>query len=98
LTGPITQKELTKRLRELERSGLVHRQVYAEMPPRVEYRLTDLGGTLMPALEAFSAWTVSYESYPSQELSCPSVRFNARVGTGTEDACLWINGDGRVRT
>ena len=34
----------------------------------------------------------------SSELSCPSVRFNARVGTGTEDACLWINGDGRVRT
>jgi len=55
VTGPITQKELTKRLRELERSGLVHRQVYAEVPPRVEYRLTDLGGTLMPALEAFSA-------------------------------------------
>src|SRR5437762_2451206 len=35
---PITQKELTKRLRQLERSGLVHRQVYAEVPPRVEYR------------------------------------------------------------
>ena len=52
LISPITQKELTKRLRELERSGLVHRQVYAEVPPRVEYRLTELGGTLMPALEA----------------------------------------------
>src|SRR5438445_5175416 len=57
---PITQKELTKRLRELERSGLVHRQVYAEVPPRVEYRLTELGGTLMPALEAFSAWAEQY--------------------------------------
>src|SRR6476659_10743916 len=57
---PITQKELTKRLRELERSGLVHRQVYAEVPPRVEYRLTELGGTLMPALEAFSAWADKY--------------------------------------
>ena len=60
MTGPITQKELTKRLRELERSGLVHRQVYAEVPPRVEYRLTELGGTLMPALEAFSAWAEKY--------------------------------------
>ena len=60
MTGPITQKELTKRLRELERSGLVHRQVYAEVPPRVEYRLTELGGTLMPALEAFSAWAQQY--------------------------------------
>ena len=57
---PITQKELTKRLRELERSGLVHRQVYAEVPPRVEYRLTELGGTLMPALEALSAWAEQY--------------------------------------
>ena len=57
---PITQKELTKRLRQLERSGLVHRQVYAEVPPRVEYRLTELGGTLMPALEAFSAWAEKY--------------------------------------
>src|SRR5437588_9017926 len=60
LINPITQKELTKRLRELERSGLVHRQVYAEVPPRVEYRLTELGGTLMPALEAFSAWAEKY--------------------------------------
>ena len=60
MTGPITQKELTKRLRELERSGLVHRQVYAEVPPRVEYRLTELGGTLMPALEAFAAWAEQY--------------------------------------
>src|SRR5258705_4392695 len=57
---PITQKELTKRLRQLERSGLVHRRVYAEVPPRVEYRLTELGGTLMPALEAFSAWAERY--------------------------------------
>src|SRR4029077_12988127 len=57
---PITQKELTKRLRQLERSGLVHRQVYAEVPPRVEYRLTELGGTLMPALVAFSAWAEQY--------------------------------------
>src|SRR3989440_6015331 len=60
LISPITQKELTKRLRELERSGLVHRQVYAEVPPRVEYRLTELGETLMPALEAFAAWAEQY--------------------------------------
>ena len=37
-------------------------------------------------------------SYPSWDLSCPGVRFDARVGTRTEDACLGINGDGRVRT
>src|SRR3954452_13344461 len=60
MTGPITQKELTKRLRELERSGLVHRRVYAEVPPRVEYRLTELGATLMPTLGAFAAWAKRY--------------------------------------
>jgi DNA-binding HxlR family transcriptional regulator len=54
--APITQKELTKRLRDLERSGLVHRRVYAEVPPRVEYRLTKLGLTLMPALTGLHEW------------------------------------------
>ncbi len=56
LAGPITQKELTKRLRELERSGLVARAVFAEVPPRVEYRLTDLGTTLIPALAGLHEW------------------------------------------
>jgi len=53
---PITQKELTKRLRELERAGMVHRRVYAEVPPRVEYRLTELGSSLMPALIGLHEW------------------------------------------
>ncbi|MGC4002580.1 MAG: helix-turn-helix domain-containing protein [Pirellulales bacterium] len=60
LVRPITQKELTKRLRELERSGLVHRQIFAEVPPRVEYRLSELGRTLMPALTALSDWASRY--------------------------------------
>ena len=55
-SAPITQKELTKRLRDLERSGLVARRVFAEVPPRVEYRLDDLGQTLIPALEALEDW------------------------------------------
>ena len=53
---PITQKELTKRLRELERAGMVDRRVYAEVPPRVEYRLTELGSSLMPALVGLHEW------------------------------------------
>ena len=53
---PITQKELTNRLRELEASGMVHRTVYAEVPPRVEYRMTELGQTIMPLLFALGAW------------------------------------------
>jgi DNA-binding HxlR family transcriptional regulator len=58
--APITQKELTKRLRELERSGLVDRRVFAEVPPRVEYRLTDLGSTLIPALKGLHDWAERY--------------------------------------
>src|SRR5258708_27477279 len=60
VVAPVTQKELTKRLRDLERSGLVHRRVYAEVPPRVEYRLTELGLTLMPALTALHEWAGRY--------------------------------------
>ncbi len=56
LVDPITQKELTKRLRQLERSGLVDREVFAEVPPRVEYRLTELGATLIPALAPLHEW------------------------------------------
>ena len=54
--APITQKELTKRLRALEQSGLVSRRVFAEVPPRVEYRLTELGQTLIPVLTALHDW------------------------------------------
>jgi DNA-binding HxlR family transcriptional regulator len=56
LVDPITQKELTKRLRQLERSGLVDREIFAEVPPRVEYRLTELGATLIPALGPLHEW------------------------------------------
>lgn len=60
LVDPITQKELTKRLRDLERSGLVDRAVFAEVPPRVEYRLTELGATLIPALAPLHQWAETY--------------------------------------
>jgi DNA-binding HxlR family transcriptional regulator len=54
--APITQKELTKRLRDLERAGMVSRQIFAEVPPRVEYRLTELGMSLIPALLGLHEW------------------------------------------
>ena len=56
----ITQKELTKRLRELERAGLIERRVHAEVPPRVEYRLTQLGGTLVEPLGSLGDWARKY--------------------------------------
>lgn len=53
--GP-TQKMLTQQLRELERDGLVHRQVYAQVPPKVEYSLTPLGMSLKPVVNAMCDW------------------------------------------
>ena len=53
----ITPKVLTQRLRQLERDGLVTRTYYAEVPPRVEYEITDLGRSLAPLFAALAEWT-----------------------------------------
>jgi DNA-binding HxlR family transcriptional regulator len=52
----VSEKMLTQHLRELEEDGLVHRKVYAEVPPRVEYSLTEHGHTLNQALSRLGAW------------------------------------------
>ncbi|MEM6471572.1 MAG: helix-turn-helix domain-containing protein [Planctomycetota bacterium] len=54
--GCVTQRMLTKQLRELEANGLVNRIVYAEVPPRVEYELTEEGMSLRPVLNALKKW------------------------------------------
>lgn len=54
--GCVTQRMLTKQLRELEASGLVNRIVYAEVPPRVEYELTEVGQSLNPIIQALKSW------------------------------------------
>ncbi len=56
----VTQKMLTQQLRELEANGLIHRQIYAEVPPRVEYSLTDAGRTIVPILELMCQWGQDY--------------------------------------
>ena len=56
----ITQATLTKQLRMLEDSGLVSRYVYSEIPPKVEYSLTDLGKEFNPVLEQFRIWGGKY--------------------------------------
>ena len=59
--GNVSQKVLTAQLRAMEESGLVHREVYAEVPPRVEYSLTELGRSLKPILDSMWAWGEEYK-------------------------------------
>jgi DNA-binding HxlR family transcriptional regulator len=52
----VTQKMLTQQLREMQRNGLVERKVFAQVPPKVEYSLTDLGISLRPVVDAMCLW------------------------------------------
>ncbi|UNT97298.1 winged helix-turn-helix transcriptional regulator [Allobaculum mucilyticum] len=60
--GGISQKVLTAQLRSMEESGLLTRKVYAEVPPRVEYSLTELGQSLQPVLDAMYSWGENYKA------------------------------------
>lgn len=60
--GSITQKVLTANLRSMEESGLLVRTVYAEVPPKVEYTLTDTGYSLKPIIDAMSQWGNDYRT------------------------------------
>ena len=59
--GTVSQKVLTSQLRQMEASGLLTRKVYAEVPPRVEYTLTELGYSLKPIMDAMWAWGENYK-------------------------------------
>ena len=63
----VSQKVLTQQLKELEQDGIIRRQVYAEVPPRVEYSLSPYGQTLQPVLEALYAWGLRHytRAYPA---------------------------------
>ncbi|MDR2354830.1 MAG: helix-turn-helix transcriptional regulator [Clostridiales Family XIII bacterium] len=60
--GGISQKVLTQHLRIMEENGLVHRQVFAEVPPRVEYSLTELGRSLKPIHDAMWKWGEKFKA------------------------------------
>ena len=60
--GSVSQKVLTAQLRAMEENRLVHREIYAEVPPRVEYSLTELGKSLKPILDSMWAWGEAYKA------------------------------------
>ncbi len=64
--GKVSQKVLTAQLRDMEQNGLVHRKVYPEVPPRVEYSLTPLGMSLKPILDAMWNWGEEYKAQNAQ--------------------------------
>ena len=59
--GTVSQKVLTSQLRQMKESGLLTRKVYAEVPPRVEYTLTEIGYSLKPIMDAMWAWGENYK-------------------------------------
>ena len=78
----ITRKMLTQTLRDLERCGLVHREVFDEVPPRVEYTLTDLGRSLLAVVQQLCDWAV-----PNMALV---ERARAAYDVWTQPAAPWI--------
>jgi len=60
--GSVSQKVLTQQLRDMEKKGLVLRKVFAEVPPKVEYTLTETGYSLKPVLDAMSSWGEEYKA------------------------------------
>ncbi len=59
--GKVSQKVLTSQLRDMEAHGLVHREAFAEVPPRVEYSLTETGLSLEPVIDSMLAWGQNYQ-------------------------------------
>ncbi|WP_147109340.1 winged helix-turn-helix transcriptional regulator [Nesterenkonia populi] len=67
LVPSANRKTLTRQLRELEEDGIVSREIYAEVPPRVEYSLTELGQSLAPLIDQANRWGTSYSQHVHTE-------------------------------
>lgn len=65
--APITQATLTKQLRTMERNGLIHRKVYNQIPPKVEYSLSEIGAKFSGVLAALGEWGQDYLDYLRKE-------------------------------
>ncbi len=80
-TPDITQRMLTNQLRELEADGLIVRSVYAQVPPKVEYRLSPLGQTLEPVLAALKMWGERNIGLFGDKPSAPPIPEGLRLAT-----------------
>ena len=79
LLGGVSQKVLTANLRQMEEAGLLTRTAYAEVPPRVEYALTETGRSLRPVLEAMLEWGMRYKAGTAAAAGpTPSIRRRTR--------------------
>ncbi|MBU3180309.1 winged helix-turn-helix transcriptional regulator [Clostridium psychrophilum] len=65
ITGDISQKVLNEKLQELQHHGLIRKIVYPQVPPKVEYLLTEIGKDLFPALEMIQNWSIKY--FPNKD-------------------------------
>jgi DNA-binding HxlR family transcriptional regulator len=74
LLPAVTQRMLTLQLREMETAGVIDRKVYAEVPPKVEYSLTEFGRTLQPILNLMNEWGKTYQGRLDQSSRPPSTR------------------------
>ncbi len=83
LLPKITHKVLTSQIRELEEDGIIHRQVFPEVPPRVEYSLTELGKSLMPIILLMEEWgkkNIKYY-YELNGYSCEKIHLSTKLYT-----------------
>jgi len=78
----ISQKMLTQQLRQMEEDNLVHRKVFAEVPPRVEYSLTEIGRSLSPILDAMHKWGTKYRMLNGIKVAGKKREGHARVPRG----------------
>ncbi len=78
----VTERMLSRQLRELEADGLLHREVFRQVPPKVEYSLTPMGRKLVPILTSLCAWGAEYEQRWSEEHTRPAARTDQSPRTG----------------
>mgnify|MGYP001770000737 CR=1 FL=1 len=74
----VNTKMLTKQLRELEEDGIIRRKIYPEVPPRVEYAITDFGKTLIPILNALCKWGAEYLGVSEEAGQCTTKKARKR--------------------